>query len=187
MYAEDYIAIYRESGDVMAVNYVLGRTEQYRLKQRTAVINGLDRIFSEMYYIDLRDNTVQKVTSQDLIRHERGENKDARKTLRMLADAEAVGAFRPIMRNFWDYDTMDQRLGTKVIISQEYVNVDGQWIRCSIRPAERDEKGIRFLRSARVEHPDVIVDQTKLREILLNILSNALKYTPSGGTVFHIS
>lgn len=154
MYAEDHIAMYRESGDVMAVNYVLGRTEQYRLKQRTAVINGLDRIFSEMYYIDLRDNTVQKVTSQDLIHHERGENKDARKPLRMLADTEAVGAFRPIMRNFWDYDTMDQRLGTKVIISQEYVNVDGQWIRCSIMPAERDEKGIRFLRSARVEHPD---------------------------------
>ena len=45
------------------------------------------------------------------------------------------------------------------------------------------EKGIEFVRSAKVEHEEIICDETKLREILLNILSNALKYTPSGGRV----
>ena len=45
------------------------------------------------------------------------------------------------------------------------------------------EKGITFTRETHVEHPEVICDETKLREIFLNILSNALKYTPAGGKV----
>lgn len=45
------------------------------------------------------------------------------------------------------------------------------------------EKGIEFIRTNHVEHSDVICDETKLREIFLNILSNAWKYTPSGGRV----
>ena len=42
------------------------------------------------------------------------------------------------------------------------------------------EKGIEFTRKNKVIHPDVLCDETKLREIFLNILSNALKYTPHG-------
>ena len=45
------------------------------------------------------------------------------------------------------------------------------------------EKGIEFTRTVCVEHKDVFCDATKLREIFLNILSNALKYTPAGGKV----
>ena len=53
----------------------------------------------------------------------------------------------------------------------------------SLFDSQMKEKGITFTRTNRVQHPDVICDETKLREIFLNILSNALKYTPSGGTV----
>ena len=45
------------------------------------------------------------------------------------------------------------------------------------------EKGIEFICNATVEHDKIICDETKLREIFLNMLSNALKYTPAGGTV----
>ncbi len=49
--------------------------------------------------------------------------------------------------------------------------------------AQMKAKGIIFTREIRVDHPDVIVDKTKIREVLLNIVSNAVKYTPSGGNV----
>ena len=49
--------------------------------------------------------------------------------------------------------------------------------------SQMKEKGITFTMDTQVTHPDVLCDETKLREILLNILSNALKYTPAGGTV----
>ena len=34
-----------------------------------------------------------------------------------------------------------------------------------------------------VEHEHVLTDVTKIKEILVNILSNAIKYTPAGGSV----
>ncbi|MGN0364850.1 MAG: PocR ligand-binding domain-containing protein [Suilimivivens sp.] len=49
--------------------------------------------------------------------------------------------------------------------------------------SQMKEKGIEFIRTTDVKHPEVICDETKLREIFLNILSNALKYTPAGGKV----
>ncbi|MDO5389633.1 MAG: PocR ligand-binding domain-containing protein [Eubacteriales bacterium] len=53
----------------------------------------------------------------------------------------------------------------------------------SLFASQMKEKGIEFTRTNKIEHPYVICDETKLREIFLNILSNALKYTPSGGKV----
>ena len=44
-------------------------------------------------------------------------------------------------------------------------------------------KGLRFERHIDVVHRDILVDGTKLRQIFLNLISNAVKYTPSGGTV----
>ena len=45
------------------------------------------------------------------------------------------------------------------------------------------EKGITFTRTVDVVHKDVYCDSLKLQEIFLNVLSNAMKYTPAGGTV----
>ena len=53
----------------------------------------------------------------------------------------------------------------------------------SMFDSQMKEKGIEFTRENNVLHPDVLCDETKLREVFLNILSNALKYTPSGGKV----
>lgn len=44
-------------------------------------------------------------------------------------------------------------------------------------------KKIKFERSLNVQHEYIICDSMKVREILLNILSNACKYTNEGGTV----
>lgn len=53
----------------------------------------------------------------------------------------------------------------------------------SLFDTQMAEKGIEFTRTIDVEHTEVLCDATKLREVFLNILSNALKYTPSGGKV----
>ena len=44
-------------------------------------------------------------------------------------------------------------------------------------------KGVIFQYSVRIKHSNIMIDATKMREILLNILSNALKYTPTGNSV----
>ena len=45
------------------------------------------------------------------------------------------------------------------------------------------EKNIQIKSEMYVTHKNVVCDGTKVREILLNLVSNALKYTPDGGTV----
>ena len=45
------------------------------------------------------------------------------------------------------------------------------------------EKELNYRYHAKIDHASVICDKTKLREILLNLMSNAVKYTPNGGTI----
>ena len=45
------------------------------------------------------------------------------------------------------------------------------------------QKDINFVRTIDIRHQYVYSDVVKLREIFLNVLSNAYKYTPAGGTV----
>lgn len=45
------------------------------------------------------------------------------------------------------------------------------------------EKNIALHYRMNVEHEHVLTDVTKVKEILVNILSNAIKYTPAGGSV----
>ena len=48
---------------------------------------------------------------------------------------------------------------------------------------EAQQKGITFLHENHVVHQHIICDGTKIREIMINLVSNAIKYTPDGGTV----
>ena len=45
------------------------------------------------------------------------------------------------------------------------------------------KKNIALHCTMNVEHEHVLTDVTKVKEIFVNILSNAIKYTPSGGSV----
>lgn len=45
------------------------------------------------------------------------------------------------------------------------------------------ERNLHFSRTVNVEHTNVMCDSMKLRVVFLNILSNSLKYTPTGGSI----
>ena len=48
---------------------------------------------------------------------------------------------------------------------------------------EAKKKNLALHYTINVEHEHILTDSTKVKEILVNILSNAIKYTPSGGSV----
>ena len=45
------------------------------------------------------------------------------------------------------------------------------------------EKNLKFIKFMDIKHENVYCDATRLRQIYLNIISNAVKYTPSGGEI----
>ena len=55
---------------------------------------------------------------------------------------------------------------------------------CGAFEAEALKKHIEITRNINVQHKHILVDTTKMQEILSNLISNAIKYTPEGGKVF---
>ena len=72
----------------------------------------------------------------------------------------------------------------KVELDENYVKIrdiyQGVY---KIFQAEAEKKGIHLEMEYKVQHEHVICDETKNREVFLNLISNAVKYTASGGTV----
>ena len=110
-------------------------------KRQTSIIGALSSIYYALYYINLEKNTFQEIISLDKIHHILGEKGDARKALRRITRELVGDAHQPIMRSFTDFDTIDERLGDKPVIMQEYMARSGGWTRCGILPVDRDEQG----------------------------------------------
>ena len=53
----------------------------------------------------------------------------------------------------------------------------------SVFETQIEEKNIDFITKIDIEHTDIMIDETKAREIFINIISNAVKYTPAGGKI----
>ena len=54
---------------------------------------------------------------------------------------------------------------------------------CDVFDVEAQRKGLTLVREAKVQHEHIVCDVTKIKEIFTNLVSNAVKYTPRGGTI----
>ena len=43
--------------------------------KRASIVGAISKIFSEMYYINLQDNTIKKIASDNLVQEEQKEDK----------------------------------------------------------------------------------------------------------------
>ena len=110
-------------------------------KQYTAIIGALSNVYFGLFYIDLEKNTFQELFSLDKIHHTLGEKGNAREALKHMINELVRDVYLPSMLEFTDFDTIDERLGDKSIMVQEYAARSGGWVQCSFIPVERDKNG----------------------------------------------
>ncbi|MGN1094271.1 MAG: ATP-binding protein, partial [Candidatus Neoclostridium sp.] len=110
-------------------------------KQHTAIINSLGNVFFALYYIDIEQNVFREIFSPGGQDHAYGEKENAKLSLAAAVERYVKEKYRSSMRLFTDIDTVDERLGSQKMIIQEYVDVNGDWIRCSLFPVEKDASG----------------------------------------------
>ena len=72
----------------------------------------------------------------------------------------------------------------RVELDESYARIDQtvDEIKSVFEP-QADQKGLNLIFETQVEHQHVLCDITKTKQILVNLISNAVKYTPAGGTV----
>lgn len=72
----------------------------------------------------------------------------------------------------------------KVELDESYVNVTDTMGRINgVFEEDIKKKGIHFTHEVDVQHPYIMCDVAKVHEILVNLISNAVKYTPDRGSV----
>ncbi|MGN0669504.1 MAG: GAF domain-containing protein, partial [Oscillospiraceae bacterium] len=110
-------------------------------KKHTAIINSLSSVFFSLYYINVEENTFQGIFSRNGLTKTLGEKDNAGLFMKSAVDTWVNDEFKDEMRIFTDIATVDERLGDKRIISMEYEDITGKWVRCSIISAEKNEFG----------------------------------------------
>lgn len=70
--------------------------------------------------------------------------------------------------------TLDETPTDSVAVIQEI---------CAVFESQMEEKGLEFKHSFDIKHKFIWMDATKMREVVLNLISNAYKYTLKGGSV----
>ena len=108
--------------------------------------------------------------------------KDMPETLEHLKKLQQSGnLLLSIINNVLDMARIESG---RMELDENYCRIEEVWKSLfAVFDEKAKKKNITLHYTMNVEHEHILTDVTKTKEILVNILSNAMKYTPSGGSV----
>ena len=130
----------------MELKAARSKTELSQMKESLTisdrVINAFSSIYNFSYYIDLTDHTYSQIQLTKLAEEVSGDsNNTYSQALHNYLTQVIEKSYQEKMADFMNIDTIAERLDGKNVISCDYLNVYGKWIRASYMPASRDENG----------------------------------------------
>ena len=174
------VALVAVSGWAIVALFNRKQRQTEAAKQEAEAANQAKSDFLASMSHDIRTpmNAIVGITS--LMRHEPGLSDRMEDYLKKIDFSS-----RHLLSLINDILDMSKIESGEVKLSQEPVSLAEQIGQVdSIIRAQTNERQQTFsVRVRRVAHERLLGDQTRLRQILLNLLSNATKYTPNGGSI----
>ena len=105
------------------------------------MIQALSSIYDSNYYVDLENRNYIELKSTEFAHGISGKSGGSVETLTRYLQNAVSEDYREQMAEFVDLSTLDERMQDQKILSHDYLNRAGVWIRASIIPVKRNEEG----------------------------------------------
>ena len=107
-----------------------------------AILKSMTRIYSAMHLIDLETDSEHRFSESSNINDIASRSTSAAEMMRIVIDAMVLEDYREDMRRFIELTTLRERMGTRKIISREYIGSDMEWYRAQFVQIESDDSGM---------------------------------------------
>lgn len=197
MLAEQHIVMFEdeETEDILAITYVIDLTNEYKEKQYKKELEKSHVELEKALESANRANQAKSIFLNNM-------SHDIRTPMNAILGYTQLICERITDPEILHYQEMIDQSG-KLLLSiinnvldmariesgqmelDEAYHHTGEVVNeaCDVFEMEARKKNITMKHTLHVEHPDIICDKVKMREILTNIIGNAVKYTPPGGEI----
>ena len=155
---------YRYIDDLVAGQEILQTKLENALAEATLnseIIGTISKIYWLIYRVDLIDGTYEEISAAQETHKLTGKKGYISDILQELFDKLVSDEYLPVMQEFWNVDTLPERLKDTESIAAEYKTKSGTWNRARIIVKKRDSEG----KVQNVLYVVRRIDQEKQKEI----------------------
>lgn len=180
IFLQSFLAVLMFTGLILAAAVCERNKVEETLRQRSAELERLSRVkddFVTMVSHELRSPLTAVTEGIHLVEEERvPENQ--KETLTIVR--RNLDRLVRLVNNILEFQTLDSGLGP-LHFGRHDLGLIGQEVADTIR-LESEKKGVRLVAEG-LGQEEMDCDADRIRQVLINLLGNAVKFTPRGGTV----
>ena len=120
------------------------RISMRELRMRSLVneLSAMADIYVTVYEIDIEHDTFREISARaDVVQAVEGHSGNAQAAIKEALERFTDERSKHVILEFADFSSLDERLGDKVSVTEEFIGISGRWFRARFIASERDEDG----------------------------------------------